>query len=216
MAHFIIKRQQHLINPVHSKSVQANTLLVTGVPSKYLTREVLLKLFGELPGGVNRIFLNRNLKELPDIYDRRMVACNKLEAAETKLLAIATKLQLKSGSAEEVEGAVPRDQRPTHKLGFLGLLGEKVDSIDWARTEIRETTRLLEEGRVKLADPSDETYPVINSAFITFNKQISAHLGAQILLHHEPYRMAGRHIEISPEDVIWSNLGMNPYEMKVR
>lgn len=29
------------------------------------------------------------------------------------------------------------------------------------------------------------------------------------------YRMAGKYTEVSPEDVIWSNLGMNPYEQKV-
>jgi hypothetical protein len=28
--------------------------------------------------------------------------------------------------------------------------------------------------------------------------------------------MASRYTEVSPEDVIWSNLGMNPYEQKVR
>ncbi|KIY65025.1 DUF221-domain-containing protein [Cylindrobasidium torrendii FP15055 ss-10] len=216
MAAFIIKRQQYLINPFHSKSVQANTILITGVPAKYLTYDALMKLFNELPGGVKRIFINRDLKELPDIYDRQLAACNKLEGAETKLLSIASKLHLKGGSAEEAGLAVPQAQRPTHKLGFLGLFGEKVDSIEWARKEIQETTALLMEGRRKLADRSDDTYPAINSAFITFNKQISAHLGAQILMHHEPYRMTGRYIEIEPEDVIWSNLGMNPYEMKLR
>jgi calcium permeable stress-gated cation channel len=214
MANFIIKRQQHLINPVHSKSVQANTLLVTGVPAKYLTQDALHKLFDELPGGVKRIFINRDLKELPDIYDRRLAACNKLESAETKLLSIATKSG-KDASAEESAGGVPRDKRPTHKLGFLGLFGQKVDSIDWAREEIHTCTKLLDEGRAKIADHSDATYPPLSSAFITFHKQVSAHLGKQILLHHEPYRMTGRHIEVSPEDVIWSNLGMNPYEMKV-
>ncbi len=214
MANFIIKRQQHLINPVHSKSVQANTLLVTGIPAKYLTKEALTTLFGELPGGVKRVFINRDLKELPDIYERRLAACNKLEGAETKLLSIASKLD-KDNSSEEAAGAIPRDKRPTHKLGFLGLFGEKVDTIDWARTEIRETTRLLDEGRAKIEDLSDPTYPPLNSAFIMFHNQLAAHLGKQVLLHHEPYRMTGRHIEISPEDVIWSNLGMNPYEKKV-
>lgn len=67
------------------------------------------------------------------------------------------------------------------------------------------------------ADAStDETYPVINSAFITFRKQISAHLAGQALIHHEPYRMSKKYIEVAPSDVIWSNLTLNPYETKVR
>jgi len=33
------------------------------------------------------------LGDLPEIYERRLAACNKLEAAETKLLSIAAKLK---------------------------------------------------------------------------------------------------------------------------
>lgn len=67
-----------------------------------------------------------------------------------------------------------------------------------------------------------------------FHKQIAAHLGMRALLHHEPYRMGelacvfvpqrlvemccaivGKYVEVSPEDVIWANLNLNPYEQKV-
>jgi len=65
---------------------------------------------------------------------------------------------------------------------------------------------------------SDQTYPPANGAFILFNKQIAAHMAAQTLTHHEPYRMSGslKYIEVAPEDVIWNNLVMNPYERRVR
>ena len=59
MRHFIITRQQHLIERTHSKSVQANTILVTGIPSRYLTQNALFKLFNSLPGGVKKIWINR-------------------------------------------------------------------------------------------------------------------------------------------------------------
>ena len=59
MRHFIVTRQQHLIERVHSKSVQANTILVTGIPTKYLTQNALFKLFNSLPGGVKKIWINR-------------------------------------------------------------------------------------------------------------------------------------------------------------
>ncbi|KAK7044665.1 kinase domain-containing protein [Favolaschia claudopus] len=258
MTHFVTTRQQYLINPVHAKSVQANTMLVTGIPTKYLNPAALYELFKDMPGGVKRVWINRNMRNLPDIYDRRMAACGKLESAETKLLSIAAKAHLKAGNgaSKDPEGrggvpSVPQDQRPTHKLGFLGLLGEKVDSIDWARKEIALCNRLLADGRRALskelhdpsATPQDELdypmsdnhhekaggkvgkeaedvktqgYPAVSSAFITFNKQIAAHMAENILLHHEPYRMAQKYTEVSPMDVIWKNLGLNPYEMKVR
>ncbi|KAJ7512679.1 hypothetical protein B0H11DRAFT_1897989 [Mycena galericulata] len=279
MTHFITTRQQFLISPVHAKSVQANTVLVTGIPARYLTPNALYELFKDLPGGVKRIWINRNLRTLPDVYDRRLAACGKLESAETKLLSIAAKAHLKAGGTEgkdaEQRGGVPEvaeADRPTHKLGFLGFFGEKVDSINWARAEIAACNRLLAEGQramfKELSDPSqtpaaedehgfathdeddadaedvvdaearkggdgkskggnekldkdmvkmsEQGYPALSSAFITFNRQIAAHMIENLLLHHEPYRMAEKYTEVSPMDVIWSNLGMNPYEKKGR
>ena len=36
----------------------------------------------------------------------------------------------------------------------------------------------------------DGEYPLLNSAFVTFERQIAAHLAVQVLAHHEPYRMS--------------------------
>lgn len=95
---------------------------------------------------------------------------------------------------------VPRNKRPTHRikpswapfgLGWLGI-GRKVDTIDWARSEIAECSAGLHEGRQQLqadiASPGTEQdyYPPLNSAFIYFNQQIAAHMAEQILLHHTP------------------------------
>ena len=150
------------------------------------------------------------------------------------------------------EQLVPKAKRPTHRLpvGFLPfslpLIGKKVDSIEWARAEIVETSAGLRERRVTLAkdvalssseddhpglpppdtnhpdalkpglDSHGQTYPPLNSAFVLFNKQIAAHLAAQVLTHHSPYRIADRHLGVAPEDVIWANLNLNPYEARIR
>lgn len=258
MKHFTTVRQLHLINPAHSSSVQANTILVTGIPARHLSEPALRQLYSHLPGGVKKVWLNRDLKDLPSIYDRRLATCGKLESAETSLLSTAAKLrrqELKkangagdaSPSADTernlalAERLVPRDKRPSHRLpaGFmpfsLPFIGETVDTIDWCRQEIAAATDLLTKGRQTLAeqglsqsddvngdgkvDKSDhakQTYPPLNSAFITFNQQIAAHLAVNALTHHEPYCMADRYLEVSPPDVIWGNLGLNPYEKRIR
>lgn len=59
MRHFLTVRQLHLIDPAHSRSSQANTILVTGIPSKYLAEKALAQLYSHLPGGVKKIWLNR-------------------------------------------------------------------------------------------------------------------------------------------------------------
>lgn len=198
-----------------------------------------------------KIWINRDLKNLPDLYDERLKACSKLESAELALIKMAAKLRKKQlkkeGKTEKDAGQleandiaaaadelVPREKRPTHRLkpGFLpfGLpfVGKKVDSIDWAKQEIVRTTQELNEGRAALeaedllkfsqGETSKKAlnYPPVNSAFVLFHNQISAHMAAQTLTHHAPYRMSGKYTEMAPADVIWGNLGLNPYEVKVR
>ncbi|KAF8556074.1 DUF221-domain-containing protein [Imleria badia] len=260
MTHFINIRQLHLIDPVHSRSAQANTILVTGIPSKYLSEEALTQLYSRFPGGVKKVWINRDLKELPAIYDRRLTASGKLESAEKTLLSTAANHRAKalkkqgdnatypseSADAERnltlAEKLVPRANRPTHRLpmGFmpfsLPFIGQEVDTIDWCRSEIATTTSLLRQARKTISQnsslptsddvdddeetngksSSDQSYPLLSSAFITFNQQIAAHMAYGSLAHHAPYHMADRFLEVSPEDVLWGNLGMNPYEKRIR
>jgi hypothetical protein len=244
MRNYVTLRQRHLVDPIHSASAQANTILITGVPRKFLDETAIAKLFAHLPGGVKKVWLNRDLKDLPDIYERRVEACNKLESAEILLVKAALNRNKKANKGtvvpdnhpspgekdgKTVEGAeehpsdalVPRNERPTHRLPVLGFLplGKKVDSIDWATQEILETTAILEKERGILSaeeGQEKEKYPPINSVFVLFNQQIAAHLAAQALTHNEPYRMTGKYTEVAPADVVWDNLGMNPYEQKIR
>ncbi|KAI5996352.1 hypothetical protein EDD15DRAFT_517309 [Pisolithus albus] len=261
MSHFVTIRQLHLVDSKHSRSSQANTILVTGIPAKFLSERALEKLYSHLPGGVKKVWLNRNLKDLPAVYNRRLSASNKLESAETSLIRTALKIRNKKLKAGEkvddayndnpdqaerdvalAERLVPKDKRPTHRLppGFLPFslpfVGEKVDTIEWARNEIVTCTTLLREARQALIEQSNlpapddvngddgvshedlpvQTYPPLSSAFITFKKQIAAHMAYRTLAHHDPYRMADRYLEVSPQDVIWGNLAMNPYEKRVR
>lgn len=139
---------------------------------------------------------------------------------------------------------VPRDQRPTHRLpiGFLPfglpLIGKKVDSIDWAKEEVQRlgeeltnmqkalakevsstsrSSRLFNMSLREMASELEkQTYPPLNSAFILFNNQMAAHMAVRLLTHHEPYRMAKKYIDVAPDDVVWDNLSMNPYEAQVR
>ncbi|ETW77979.1 hypothetical protein HETIRDRAFT_324961, partial [Heterobasidion irregulare TC 32-1] len=244
MQHYVKDRQRFLISASHSSSPQANTILVTGIPTKYLSELALTRLFSCLPGGVRKVWLNRDLKDMPDLHTRRLAACDKLEAAETSLLGTAMKQYKKNKEAAAKKGGdsnsstgltqptsdpeavkslaeelVPANERPTHRLPpfswlpfSLPLIGKKVDSIEWAREEIKTTSEALAERR------RDQTYPPVNGAFILFNRQIAAHLAAAGLTHHGPYRMAsaGKYVEVGPEDVIWENLGMNPYERRIR
>ncbi|KAI0739087.1 DUF221-domain-containing protein [Daedaleopsis nitida] len=283
MKHFVTARQKWLIDPQNAEAAKASTVLITGVPRRYLSEAAITNLFSHLPGGVAKVWLNRDLKEMPELYERREKAAKKLESAETDLLNTAVKLHNKKlkaetkasktdskrasvdtshndgrpltdpsindveqGDASLAEKLVPRNKRPSHRLppfSFLPfglpLMGKKVDSIEWVRQELAETNTALRNARRTLArdvatssslpapltnhpdamkaDPvSSMTYPPFNSAFVLFNNQLAAHMAAQVLTHHMPYRMQAQGVGVSPEDVIWSNLNMNPYEARIR
>lgn len=230
MSKFIQLRQQFLVSPQHAQSAQAKTVLISGIPNELLSEKKLRAIYSQLPGGVAKIWLNRNLKELPDLYDERDKWCNKLESAETSLIKTAYKL-VKKGKAQDASASlphahveinaevadqyVPKNKRPTHKLGKIPCMGEKVDTIHWCRDEIARLNKQIENKRSEIA-VDYKNYPPQSSAFILFNTQVAAHMAAKSQAHHEPYRMTNRYVEAHPDDVVWANMNMNPYERKIR
>ena len=113
----------------------------------------------------------------------------------------------------------------------LGLTSIKRTVTGIAHNVVNEATKEVEVLMNRVVGKGGKSeYPPINSAFITFERQIAAHLAVQVLAHHEPYIMSwvfflfrlqiliyigSRYIEVAPEDVMWANLAMNPYEQKV-
>lgn len=73
MAHFVTVRQQYLISEEHSASPQASTILVTGVPRRYLNEHALAKLYAYLPGGVRKVWLNRSVP-IPQLFYHRVTS----------------------------------------------------------------------------------------------------------------------------------------------
>ncbi len=59
MQYFVTMRQRWLVDAKNATLPQASTVLITGVPQKYLTESALDDLFSVLPGGVRKVWLNR-------------------------------------------------------------------------------------------------------------------------------------------------------------
>jgi hypothetical protein len=95
MAHYAHVRQQYLVSPYHSSTAQACSVLVTGIPPEFLTESGLTRLFDHLPGGVRKVWINRNLGDMPELYHQRLKACRILESAATSLLNAAIQRNIK-------------------------------------------------------------------------------------------------------------------------
>ncbi|KAI9824922.1 MAG: hypothetical protein M1832_001527 [Thelocarpon impressellum] len=93
----------------------------------------------------------------------------------------------------------------------LPLLGKRVDTIYYCRREVARLNVEIERDQNR-----PEDFPLMNSAFIQFHNQIAAHMACQAVSHHVPKHMAPRIVEISPDDVIWSNMSIRWWERYVR
>jgi hypothetical protein len=199
MSHYIRIRQEYLVSDAHSSTAQACSVLVTGIPPKYLSEVALTRLFDRFPGGVRQVWINRDLKDMPDLYNRRMKACGVLESGETSLLSVALKRHRKkqkkaakagnkenssAGDPEALPGAlleelVPRKKRPTHRLPLfswlfsLPFVGKEVDTIEWAREQVHDLTMQLEQRREILARDIAKTSAVEAEATVRTH-----HIGA--------------------------------------
>lgn len=93
----------------------------------------------------------------------------------------------------------------------LPLIGKKVDTIDYCRKEVARLNVEIEKDQ---REP--EKFPLMNSAFVQFNHQVAAHMACQAVSHHMPNQMAPRMIEVSPDDVLWSNMSIRWWERYLR
>ncbi|KAK5129465.1 hypothetical protein LTR08_003225 [Meristemomyces frigidus] len=83
---YIRVRQAYLTSPQHRIRASATTVLVTGIPRKWLTHEALSGLYDVFPGGIKNIWINRNFDELSDKVNYRVNLAKSLEDAETNLI----------------------------------------------------------------------------------------------------------------------------------
>lgn len=232
LIYFINLRQAYFFSSFYGARISSKTVLFTSVPDDYLNEARLRKMYGE--DKVKHVWLVTDVDELNEKVQEREKAAFKLEAAETKLIKLATKARVKaqgtSGDEENQEtlahssenvadaesGSVaarwikPSD-RPTHKL--KPIIGKKVDTINWARTEIARLTPEIEALQAKLSVGDGK---LISSVFIEFYTQNDAQAAYQMVAHNQPLHMAPRHIGLNPGDILWSNLRIKWWELIAR
>ncbi|KAI8090007.1 uncharacterized protein BX664DRAFT_365743 [Halteromyces radiatus] len=218
---YLVLRRAYLMSDEYRNSVMARTLYVPSIPEDINTVENLKRLFSKFPGGVRHVWLNRDLKDLPDQVDERLKNVCNLETAITKVILASYKHNNKDQSGDEEENTggytIPKKLRPTHRVkpGFmpfgLPLVGRKVDSIDYYNKEI---ARLNEEIQAKQRDIPNRKQR--NSAFIEFHYQSAAQMAAQTLIHHTELQMSPRYVQIAPSDIIWDNMNIKSFERLIR
>ena len=141
MMHYVLKRQEYLTSAGHRMKASSTTVLITDIPKKLCTTEALEKLYGDFPGGVRRIWLNRDFSKLVDQDKRRKQFEDRLENAETNLIRKAVKKHRKQQKQASKEARKPsptssgRDKagmemhKPNAQAGETKLPDPDIDSL---------------------------------------------------------------------------------------
>ena len=227
--YFINIRHAYLLAPFNAAKISSRTVLFTDVPTEYRSLEKLQRLFG---GSFRRSWLTTDCSDLDDKVEERDKDAMKLESAEIKLSQKANKRRLKSEKKQSKNKTkeAPRDSRdeeaaslssrwmkkkdrPTHRLGKIPLIGKKVDTIDWSRTELK---RLVPEVEKMQATQRKFDGKVLSSVFVEFNTQQAAEAAFRRMSPRRSPKMNPRAIGVRPDEVIWKNLKITKTQRRLR
>ncbi|KAF2239873.1 DUF221-domain-containing protein [Viridothelium virens] len=219
---YINLRQAYLMSPNQTQRIHSRTVLFTSVPENLLNRDKLAAMLGV---GVKRIWIPTDTKELEEAVEERDKIALKLEGAENKLIKTANVNRSKAKkkthvdeadggeSGSQIERWLPRKKQPHHRTGFLGLIGSKVETIPWCRSELEKVIPKVE----KMQDEAFEGKGKrLSSVFVEFETMNEAQAAFQSVTHHLPLHMSPRFIGVKPKEVIWSNLRIKWWERVVR
>eukprot|EP00123_Amoebidium_parasiticum_P000769 comp11670_c0_seq1/m.6194 comp11670_c0_seq1/g.6194 ORF comp11670_c0_seq1/g.6194 comp11670_c0_seq1/m.6194 type:complete len:776 (-) comp11670_c0_seq1:261-2588(-) len=168
-----------------TKRPHAYSVLVKSIPPEDAHHDNLKKLFNFMYyNNVHNALAQNDVSKLDEYYAKRDMYCRKLEHV--------LYLHDHDTSAER--------QRPQHKTGFLGLWGEKVDSIDFFSRKLEKYNRLVEEQQHLPHQPS-------GSGFVTF-MDLSAAAASVQMLHAQDSEAFLAVPAPEPCDVYWPNLSI--------
>lgn len=223
---YINVRQAYLLSPNYSKRISSRTVLFTSVPDDYNNEERIRTLFS---GKAKNVWLVNDTTDLEKLVEERDEAAMKLEKGEVKLLKLVNKERAKAikkggqdekapTNADQETGSIaarwiPDKKRPSHRLGFLGLIGKKVDTIEWAREELNKLIPKVEAAQAEILSGSSKKAPAV---FVEFHTQSDAQDAYQTIAHHQALRMSPRYIGVQPNEIVWSSLFIPWWQLFLR
>ncbi|CAN1855325.1 CSC1-like protein At4g02900 [Linum perenne] len=103
-------------------------------------------------------------------------------------------------------------KRPTTKAGLFGLVGKKVDAIEYYETEIENLSKEEEMEREKVLSDANAVIP---AAFVSFRSRWAAAVCAQTQQSSNPTIWLTERAP-EPRDVYWDNLAIPYVELTIR
>jgi calcium permeable stress-gated cation channel len=206
-------RQAYLLSKPNAARLSSRTVLFLSAPKEVIKEEYLRRIFGN---GARKQWVATNLDDLESLVSDRNDSAMMLEAAEVKWLQNVNKKRLQGSHKSNINNsyrledggeisAVDKESRPTHTL--VPLVGERVDTINWSRTQVSEKAKQVQETRESVSKIGPKHGCAV---FVEFATQAAAQRAYQQLSYHQPLHLDPRYIGVQPKEVIWKNLSLSP------
>lgn len=167
-------------------------------------------------GKVQNVYIASDWTPLKELFLQRDYILRELEVAYSKYYPAQIKVYNTAGSLEppsvipirnaastENDALLNDDlKRPVTKLGFLGLFGEEVDTIDYYSNKLASIDHQITELRNK------NDFKRARSAFVTMDSVASAQMASQTVLDPHVNRLIAK-LAPAPHDVCWENLSLS-------
>jgi hypothetical protein len=188
------------------------TVLLDSIPKDWMVDEVLRSQLQAFPGNITDVSFSRDFSVLSQATARREHLARLLEKAETHHI----RNTIKAG-VHRINMRTPRVfiRPPLPSRDIRGLIAwsksEKVDSIFFYREELRKVSE-----QVESAQAAPDTFPYLQSAFITFETPLAAHMVCQTVIHTKPGYITPRTLPVSGDDVVWANVCISWWSRTIR
>lgn len=205
-------RQAWNLSKHNAQRLSSRTVLFLSAPTAALEHENAERYFG--PDAV-RVWQVTKIDKLESLVSDRDSAVEDLESAELKLILKANAKGRKSrnkrnGSIakfDDLPDDIKKSLRPTHILKTPPV-GQRVDSIDWFREQIKTKSGEVEKER-KSGEQADSLGGAA-AVFVEFRTQAAAQRAYQQVASAEILALNPRFTGVQPEEVIWKNLPLPP------
>jgi hypothetical protein len=203
-----------------SKNIEESSLLIVSrSKGQQLSVDAIQQHFHSIPGGISSILINRDYSTLHSKQLQRDALLGNLEVAETRLIQKANcpknRLSLYHKNESYPQSSplwmkyLYRKDRPSTRLPAfswlpsLPFIGTKVDAIYHFRTEVARYNTEIQRSQQHF-----DEFPEVNSAFVRFNKDLSAPSITLAIKAQAPPSWTLKQ-GTTAGDIIWSNVSIS-------
>lgn len=190
--------------PLYDGLLSSRTLLLLDIESQYMAEGTLKETFPY----INRIWYAKDHGELSKLVKERKKLWNKYEGAVNTVINKGVKNR---NNLVKEDKPLPNNTRgyikkePTHRIGKVPLLGEKVNTIDYSIKKLDSLNSEIEDAQ---DEGSIASARQLDCVFIEFANQLEAQRAYQAT----PFlKFKKRFIGIAPDDIVWDNLEMSAH-----